>query len=129
MMATSFKKIQEIKRLHHQHLLTLVPTVTSQRFVPIPLPDAPRLRHLDQKVALLRSSAITRHQGPTAVASLGPTSTGQPWDAPSCCFSTCEWKFYQRNLFVEGCYTRDVVTPTWSLLWQKWIPLAVSAWI
>ena len=46
-----------------QHLL---PATSPTIFSP---PDAPGLRHLDQKVVQPRSSAITRHQGPTPVAS------------------------------------------------------------
>ena len=78
MQKTSFnKKIQKkSRRLHHQHLPTFGATNISNDFFP---PDAPGLRHLDQKVALPRSSAITRHQGPTPVA-LGC--------APSCCETT-----------------------------------------
>ena len=45
-----------------QHLL---PPTSPTIFSP---PDAPGLRHLDQKVVQPRSSAITRHQGPTPVA-------------------------------------------------------------
>lgn len=68
MQKTSFnKKIQKnpgdcITNIS-QHLL---PPTSPTIFSP---PDAPGLRHLDQKVALPRSSAITRHQGPTPVAS------------------------------------------------------------